>query len=127
MGEEFNEEIEFQECNLKIYCPSVLDMYEIDTCSVEVRSKSDEYTLFIERTIISGLAKLRAKNFIEQRFSKYENWEEILKKKLVDETSKNAKDRVNSKDFEKGEIYTKEISDLNVEQWLDKIEREYLK
>ena len=126
MSKEFNEEIEFQEYKLQIYYPSVLDMYEIDICSVNVISKSDEYTLFTERTIISGLAKLRAKNLIE-RFSRYENWEEILKKKLIDETSKNAKDRINSKDFEKGEIYTKEILDLNVEQWLDKIEREYLK
>ena len=125
MGEEFNEEIEFQEYKLKIYCPSVLDMYEIDNFLVDVRSKSDEYTLFTERTIISGLAKIRAKNLIEQRFSKYENWEEILKKKLVDETSKNAKARINSKDFEKGKIYTKEILDVNVEQWLDEIEREY--
>ena len=125
MSKEFNEEIEFQEYKLQIHYPSVLDMYEIDNFLVDVRSKSDEYTLFTERTIISGLAKIRAKNLIEQRFSRYENWEEILKKKLIDETSKNAKDRINSKDFEKGKIYTKEILDVNVEQWLDEIEREY--
>ena len=127
MGEGFNEEMEFQGYKLIIYCPSVLDMYEIDICSVEVISKLDEYTLFTERTLISGLAKLRAKNSIEGRFPKYENWEEILKKKLVDETCKNAKDRVNSKDFKKGEIYIKEISDINVELLLNGIEREYLK
>ena len=124
MSEEFIREEEYNEYKFKIY---LLGEYDKHTCSVYVISKSDEVTLFTERTIISQEAKMIGRNIIKKRYPKVENQEKFLIKKLIEFTFKNAKDRINSKDFEKGEIYTKEISDLNVVQWLDKIEREYLK
>lgn len=127
MREEFFGEKEYKEHKLKIHWGSPPDLSEYDKsmCSVYVIPKSEDNTLFTERTTISNDAKIIGINIIKRIFPKIENHEKFLMKKIIEYTYKNAKERINSKDFEKGKIYTKEILDVNVEQWLDEIEREY--
>ena len=118
MSEEFITAGEYKEHKFKIYSLGEYDKY---MCSVYVIPKTDENTLFTEKTIISQGAKMIGKNIIKQRFPKIENHEKFLIKKLIEYTLKNAKDRIDSKDFGKGKTYENEISLENIKQWVDKI------
>lgn len=123
MREEFFGEKEYKEHKLKIHWGSPPDLSEYDKsmCSVYVIPKSEDNTLFTERTTISNDAKIIGINIIKRIFPKIENHEKFLMKKIIEYTYKNAKERINSKDFEKGKIYKNEISLENFKQWLDKI------
>jgi hypothetical protein len=111
MSEEFIKEDEYEKYKFKIYLQKEFDKH---ICSIYVIPKINENTLFTERTIITHEAKMIGKNIIKKQFPKVENPDKILIKLIIDSTSKNAKERINSEDFKVGEIYERVISLENV-------------
>jgi len=110
MSEKLLDKKEYSGFILEIYWGNPPEFVEHtrDICSVYVKSKTEENTLFIEQTHISHKAELIAKDV------------KNLKEKLIDYTVKKAKDRINLRKYQKGKTYAELITANKFEQWLDK-------
>lgn len=86
--------------------------------AIHVRSKSDEYDLFIEITSIKDFVwNIEARKIGEWYPEHAESWDEFLQESVWFDTYRRAKERLESKEYEEGEIYQKVIAIDNFELW----------
>jgi len=90
--------------------PPAFERHNRDICSVYVKSKTNESIIFVEQTHISNEAELIAKNV------------KNLEEKLIDYTFKKAKDRIDSRKYQRGKTYSELFEADNINWWLDKVQ-----
>ncbi|MBA7681743.1 hypothetical protein ES703_90083 [subsurface metagenome] len=98
------------------------DKKDIRFFAIHVRSKSDEYDLFIEVTSVKNFVWDIEARKIGEWYPEYaESWDEFLEESVWYYTYRRAKERLESKEYEEGEIYQEVITIDNFELWFREV------